>query len=110
MIELRKACLVGLMCGMWTAVPAYLEAAGVAARGAELYVSQKCAACHKIAEKGGKLGPDLSTVGTKRDAAWLAKYLVNPKGEAPTNKMPPVKIAGQDLDDVIAYLLTLKGK
>jgi mono/diheme cytochrome c family protein len=81
-------------------------------KGKQVYLSAnpKCSACHKIGDSGGKLGPDLSTVGTKRDAAWLAKYLPNPKITDPKNKMPPVKATGKDLEDLIAYLVSLKGK
>ena len=79
-------------------------------KGQKIYASAapKCNLCHKIGATGGKLGPDLSAVGQKRDAAWLAKYLANPKIVDPKNKMPAVKVKGADLDDLIAYLLTLK--
>ncbi len=79
-------------------------------KGQKVYATAqpKCTLCHKIGAEGGKLGPDLSAVGQKRDAAWLAKYLVNPKIVDPKNKMPAVKVKGQDLDDLVAYLLSLK--
>lgn len=83
---------------------------GDPAKGQKIYVAQKCSICHKIGPTGGKMGPDLAAVGTKRDAAWLTKYLVNPKAEEPKNKMPAVKVKGRDLDDLIAYLLTLKSE
>ena len=87
-------------------------AAGDPVKGEKIYAnsSPKCSGCHKIGAVGGKLGPDLSAVGTKRDAAWLAKYLVNPKIVDPKNKMPAVKAKGQDLEDLIAYLETLGKK
>jgi mono/diheme cytochrome c family protein len=82
--------------------------AGNAANGAKLYTAQKCSVCHKIAGKGGPMGPDLSKVGGKRDAAWLKNYLTNPKSLDPKNKMPAVKLKGAEMDDLIAYLLSLK--
>ena len=54
------------------------------------------------------MGPDLTKVGATRDKAWLAKYLPNPKAENPKNKMPAAKAKGADLDNLIAYLLSLK--
>jgi nitric oxide reductase subunit C len=82
--------------------------AGNAANGQKLYTAQKCNICHQIAGKGGKMGPELTKVGTKRDAAWLKSYLPNPKSIDPKNKMPVVKLQGQEMEDLIAYLLSLK--
>jgi cytochrome c2 len=83
---------------------------GDAAKGQKVYTDQKCNLCHKVGTTGGKLGPELTNVGSKRDRAWLAKYLPNPKALDPKNKMPVPKVKGEDLDNLIAYLLTLKGK
>ena len=82
--------------------------AGNAANGEKLYVAQKCSVCHKVANKGGPMGPALDKVGGKRDAKWLAAYLANPKSVDPKNKMPVVKLKGAEMDDLIAYLLSLK--
>jgi len=81
---------------------------GDPAKGQKVYLDQKCNLCHKVGATGGKLGPDLSAVGAKRDAAWLYRYLVNPKVVDPKNKMPAVKVKGADLDDLVGYLLSLK--
>jgi len=77
-------------------------------KGAKVYTDAKCAACHKLGDTGGKMGPDLTKVGATRDAAWLAKFLVKPKDVDPKYKMPPVKVKGEDLDNLIAYLVSLK--
>ena len=94
-----------------TAKPAAKQAAkGDAVKGRDIFVAQRCALCHKIDGTGGVLGPDLSAVGTRRNAAWLLRYLPKPQIDKPENKMPPVNVTGQDLDDLIAYLVSLKGK
>lgn len=77
-------------------------------KGAKIYKDQKCSVCHKVGAAGGKMGPDLTKVGGTRNMAWLAKYLANPKDENPKNKMPPVKVKGEDMEHLIAYLLSLK--
>lgn len=85
-----------------------VAAAGDKVKGEKIYKDAKCSVCHKVGSTGGKMGPELTKVGATRDLAWLAKYLANPKAENPKNKMPPVKAKGADLDDLIAYLLSLK--
>jgi len=87
-------------------------AAGNPAAGKQVFATANpaCTLCHKVGKSGGVLGPDLSAIGTKRNAAWLMKYLPNPQASDPKNKMPPVKVTGQDLTDLVAYLVSLKGK
>ena len=95
----------GLVFSLTAAAPAFANAA----RGAELYKSHQCSMCHKVNGSGGKKGPDLSAVGTARDAAWLSKYLMNPKSMIPNGTMPPAKVTPDELKDLIDYLETLKG-
>ena len=83
---------------------------GDAINGKDIFTAQKCVLCHKIDGSGGVLGPDLTAVGTRRNAAWLYEYLPKPQAAKPENKMPPVAVKGRDLDDLVAYLLSLKGK
>lgn len=82
-----------------------------------------CGACHTItgmAGYTGAVGPNLTTVGSVAAirkpgtdaAAYLRESIVNPGAFiAPTfpNAMPPGLLAeGKDLDNVVAYLLSLK--
>jgi mono/diheme cytochrome c family protein len=83
-------------------------AAGSAANGQKLYASQGCGGCHKIGGKGGKVGPDLTKEGTKRNAQWLVAFLKNPAVKYPKGTMPPVAGSPKDLQDLAAYMLTLK--
>jgi mono/diheme cytochrome c family protein len=83
-------------------------AAGSVANGKKLYAAQDCATCHKIGGKGGKIGPDLTKEGTKRNAQWLVPFFKNPAAKYPKGSMPPVKGSQKDLQDLAAYMLTLK--
>jgi cytochrome c2 len=85
-----------------------LAASGDKVKGLKVYQDAKCSVCHKIGTAGGKMGPEITKVGATRSEDWLEKYLVNPKAENPKNKMPAVKAKGADLDNLIAYLLSLK--
>ena len=72
---------------------------------------QKCQPCHSIGGQGGKLaklGGPLDGVGAKRDGAWLKVYIGDPKSKLPDAKMPKLTLSDQDLDDLVAYMLTLK--
>ena len=93
-------------------IAAQKPVAGNPVAGKQVYDNAlpKCSLCHKIGDSGGKLGPDLSGVGTKRDAAWLMNYLPNPQAKDPKNKMPPVTVKGQELADLVAYLRSLRAK
>lgn len=104
----RVVCTIvgGGLIAVMAAAP--LAAAGDKVKGEKIYKDQQCVKCHRIGSSGSKMGPELTKVGSSRDQAWLLKYLTNPKGENPKNKMPSVKVKGQDLDDLIEYLLSLK--
>jgi mono/diheme cytochrome c family protein len=83
-------------------------ATGSVANGQKLYAAQDCATCHKIGSKGGKIGPDLTKEGAKRKAPWLVAFFKNPAAKYPKGSMPPVKGSQKDLQDLAAYMLTLK--
>ena len=56
---------------------------GDAKRGAALYKSLACSACHIVAGEGGTLGPDLSEIGLLRGAAYLHEAVVAPDSSLP---------------------------
>jgi mono/diheme cytochrome c family protein len=84
-------------------------AAPQAEKGAALFVT-KCAGCHKVNGAGGTAGSDLSRVGTRHDAVFLETLLQNPGTYYPKGvDMPAFKdMPKEDMDSLIAYLLTLK--
>ena len=95
--------LLGMMVyGVAPAVGSGLE------EGKKLYEERRCGMCHAIGGQGGKVGPDLSDVGTKRDGDWLKKFLKDPKGTGTGAKMMPVKATEQELSALVEYLLSLK--
>jgi nitric oxide reductase subunit C len=105
---------IGRPAGTFAALLGVALSATVARAGADegkaLY-DQKCKVCHSIAGDAGKMadkGGALDGVGNKRDAAWLKSYLADPKGTVPDSKMPKMKLDQKQLDDLVAYLSTLK--
>lgn len=57
---------------------------GDAAHGSAIYTGKGgCGGCHSIRGEGGVAGPDLSTIGDSRSAAYLRESLVNPGAAVP---------------------------
>jgi putative heme-binding domain-containing protein len=57
---------------------------GDAAHGAEIFRGKgNCTGCHSVHGEGGVAGPDLSTIGDSRSAAYLRESLVNPGAAVP---------------------------
>ena len=105
--------------------PRKTAAQGAAARGRELFLSSSigCFRCHKIAGTGGIRGPDLTHVaasaGGRVPGLTAEQYLLAKISAGGTYKyrvpkyapmMPPFKLltTQKQLEDVVAYLMTLK--
>ncbi len=82
--------------------------------GQEIYDSNGCGACHRINGLGGTIGPDLTEVWKKGDE-YIRESIFEPrkvvvKGYKPV--MPSFKkvLTESDVDNIIAYLKSLKKK
>lgn len=96
--------------GAWALLSAAPAWAGVD-EGRTLF-DQKCKVCHSIGGQGGPMaakGGPVDDVGGKRDGAWLHEYLKDPKSKVADAKMLKMTLTDQQIDDLVAYLLTLKG-
>ncbi len=83
----------------------------VAAGEAPAFYAERCRVCHSIAGDAGKMadkGGPLDGVGAKHDEAWLRAYIGDPKSKMPDAKMPKIKMTDQQLDQVVAYMASLK--
>ena len=62
--------------------PGDVELAGTASAGHQLYGGKgNCSSCHMVNGEGGRLGPDLSRVGERRDPDELRTDLVDPNDD-----------------------------
>ena len=84
------------------------------ARGMKAYADQKCAICHAIEGKGNARGP-LDDVGSRLTADEILAWLTNPaemtkKTNAQRKPLMRayLKLAPEDLDAIVAYMLSLK--
>ena len=78
------------------------------ARGKTLYREKGCTSCHAIGGIGGKIGPDLTHVGSKRDVRYLEQIIIAPKSVVPNSTMPAYKGSKKDVDAMVKYLQSLK--
>lgn len=86
-------------------------------RGRDLFIEARCVRCH-VTE--GATIPDLAMdapsflgIGSRRHAPWMAKWILNPKAERTSAKMPVVlhgATAKKDAEAIAAFLGTLKGE
>jgi mono/diheme cytochrome c family protein len=83
-------------------------------RGMKVYAEQKCSVCHSIAGKGNAKGP-LDGVGLKLSADEIREWMVRPAEmtkKTKAERKPPMRaypnLPKEDLDAVVAYMLSLK--
>jgi mono/diheme cytochrome c family protein len=83
------------------------------AKGEAVYVAQKCSLCHSVAGKGNPKGA-LDSVGSKLKAdeirAWItdAKGMTAKTGASRKPEMKAYSLPKDDVDNLVAYLTTLK--
>ena len=109
-----RSIIIGLTMFVGTATAVAAQDAKVA-KGEQVYVDQKCTVCHSIGDKGNKKGP-LDGVAGKLSAAEVHEWIVDATGMAAKTKatrkppMKPYSLPKEDVDALVAYLMSLKKK
>jgi mono/diheme cytochrome c family protein len=82
-----------------------------AARKAEALLrgALPCLGCHQLGGEGGRVGPDLTTVRTRRTPEYIASMVTDPQRTVPGTPMPRIPMAGATRDLIIRYLSTRPG-
>jgi cytochrome c oxidase subunit 2 len=89
------------------------------AHGQQVFLTHACVMCHTIrgTTAGSRVGPDLTHVASRSTIAGgtlpntignLAGWILNAQSMKPGSRMPPNPMSGQDLQDLLAYLETLR--
>jgi mono/diheme cytochrome c family protein len=81
-----------------------------AAEPAALFDAHGCRSCHKIGERGGNSGPDLTLVGHRRPKAWLDKWLESPRAYKHDTKMPEQGLSAADRAALVEFLSAQRGQ
>jgi len=106
---MRSVILTVVMC----AGVAASTAAQDVKKGEQLFTEQKCTLCHSIGDKGNKKGP-LDGVASKLSAAEIREWITDAKGMTAKTKatrkpeMKAYSLPKDDVDALVAYLMTLK--
>ncbi|MBI3609692.1 MAG: cytochrome c [Nitrospirae bacterium] len=85
------------------------EGQKMAVEGQGLYETKySCTGCHRIGEKGGQIGPELSRAGFRMNAAWMYQWIQYPQAIRHDTKMPAFNMPEVDAKPVVMYLKTLR--
>lgn len=79
--------------------------------GRRLFADGGCAGCHEVEgfRAREKIGPDLSRIGDKLYAGWLARWLKEPRAYLPRTRMPDFLLNEGEIEALSAFLLELRG-
>ena len=79
-------------------------------RARQLIEQYKCRECHTLDGKGGAVGPNLSSVGSRRDRSYIYQQIKAPKSHNPSTAMPSFgdRMTAEELNILTDYLASLK--
>jgi cytochrome c oxidase subunit 2 len=89
------------------------------AHGQQVFLAHACVLCHTIrgTSAASRVGPDLTHLASRSTIAAgmlpntvgnLGGWILNAQSLKPGSRMPPNQISGPDLQDLLAYLETLR--
>ena len=89
------------------------------AHGQQVFLTHACVMCHNVrgTTAASRVGPDLTHLASRSTIAAgmlpnnignLGGWILNPQSVKPGCRMPPNEISGPDLQDLLAYLETLR--
>lgn len=87
----------------------YSNSARAIAAGEEVVKSVGCLACHSVGGLGSDFAPELDNVGSKVTPNFLRQWISDPKSYDPDTAMPSLRLTESEVDDAVAYLMSLKG-
>lgn len=79
-------------------------------RAKELMAEYKCLDCHTFKGAGGSVGPNLTSVGGRRNRDFIYQQIKDPKSHNPRTDMPSfgARMSENDLNVLADYLSSLK--
>jgi len=75
--------------------------------GIGYFRQENCASCHELGGHGTAIGPDLTRINIRKDAAWMIAHFKRPSAMRPGSSMPPIQLSDAQLNALAAFLLKL---
>lgn len=75
--------------------------------GRRLYSNLNCVYCHRIAGKGGSIGPELDKVAWEETPEWLTRHFKDPRSVSPGSVMPKMNLLDDEIHVLVAYMKSL---
>ncbi|MFH1941533.1 MAG: c-type cytochrome [bacterium] len=86
------------------AVPQELTAFSMQKARLLLQDKLSCLGCHRMGEKGGKIGPDLSSVRQRLNPLYIYNQIKNPRAISPDAVMPQIPLQDKTLKLIFDFL------
>lgn len=102
MVALRTVLLAG--CAVWMLQGAVVVASQAQVQGKQVY-QENCVACHTLGD-GDQIGPDLEGVASRRDAAWIARWIDRPRRMVEAGDSLAVELDQQYDQDMVSLGLS----
>jgi len=70
-----------------------------------LHEKLSCLGCHRLGNLGGRIGPDLSSIGQRLNPFYVFNHIKNPAGFSPKSIMPQITLPTKTLKLIFNYLV-----
>ena len=116
---LREPPLGGMNDGQARSIASYMRKVGAGVplpamsaetRLASVVMGRYCANCHMMDGEGESVGPDLTGIGSRHDAAWLRDWITQPDAVDPVANMPAFGevLSANEMTVIVNYLAANK--
>ena len=86
----------------------YSTSESVIKAGEDTVKTVGCLSCHAVDGLGSDFAPALDSVGTKVTPNYLRQWISDPKSYDPDTSMPSLRLSTREIDNVVAYLMSLQ--
>jgi cytochrome c oxidase subunit 2 len=80
------------------------ESGALVEEGRRAFVRSGCYGCHTVGRMGTPVARDLTHVGAKYSAPYIARWLRDPGQVRPSAHMPAIELTDADIEALAAFL------